>query len=148
MTTSRGATGMTLIAFARPMMVDPGLRALAVPVLLWESISRKTGDALATLPGVGATRPAAGEPLVFEVRKSLGMMNAIIEVSVGRPPNNDLVIDDESVSRFHAVFKRDDRSGQWSVADAGSSNGTFARGDRLEPEAPLVLRDRSLSEAS
>lgn len=46
-------------------------------------------------------------------------------VSVGRARNKDVVLRHPSVSKFHAWFERD-ASGVWSVADAGSKNGTRA----------------------
>src|SRR4051812_21962466 len=45
-------------------------------------------------------------------------------VTVGRTSNNDVVLDHLSVSRFHAWFQRDEKSGIWSICDAGSKNGT------------------------
>lgn len=46
-------------------------------------------------------------------------------VSVGRARNKDVVLRHPSVSKFHAWFERDDK-GIWSLADAGSKNGTRA----------------------
>jgi len=46
-------------------------------------------------------------------------------VSVGRARNKDVVLRHPSVSKFHAWFERD-AQGNWSVADAGSKNGTRA----------------------
>jgi pSer/pThr/pTyr-binding forkhead associated (FHA) protein len=47
--------------------------------------------------------------------------------TIGRSPENDLVIDDESVSRRHAQIGMNGR-GVLSIADLGSSNGTFVDG--------------------
>jgi len=44
-------------------------------------------------------------------------------VSTGRTPNNDVVIPDSSVSRFHAFFKQTP-DGRFMLQDAGSTNGT------------------------
>jgi pSer/pThr/pTyr-binding forkhead associated (FHA) protein len=51
--------------------------------------------------------------------------------------NNDIVIADASVSRLHAYVRREGSS--WVVADAGSKNGSWLRGDVLEArrEKPL-----------
>ena len=43
-------------------------------------------------------------------------------LTVGRAPENDVVIPDRSVSRFHAFFKRE--RGSYLLQDAGSTNGT------------------------
>lgn len=136
-----GWPGVALSVFARPMVLDPTQAKLDVPVLLWESLGQRAPPATVTLPGKAPTRPHPGEPLVFPVCKAPDTMNAVLEVSIGRTPNNDIVIDDESVSRFHAVIGLDEKSGQWSLSDMGSSNGTFVRGERITPEAPFALGD-------
>lgn len=58
-------------------------------------------------------------------------------ITIGRTLNNDVVIADASVSRLHAYVRRDGSS--WVVADAGSKNGSWLRGEVLEArrEKPL-----------
>lgn len=52
------------------------------------------------------------------------------EVSIGRSPDNGLVIDNPSVSHYHArVFKEEDRL---MLEDFGSLNGTFVNGQRIQ----------------
>ena len=50
--------------------------------------------------------------------------------SVGRTADNDLAIDDPSVSKIHAalILNVEDRM---LVSDTGSTNGTFVRGERI-----------------
>ena len=43
-------------------------------------------------------------------------------ITLGRAPNNDVVIQDGLVSKFHAWFRAGD--GSVAIADAGSANGT------------------------
>ncbi|GAB3497805.1 FHA domain-containing protein [Flexivirga sp.] len=45
------------------------------------------------------------------------------EVSVGRHPSSDIFLDDVTVSRRHAVFRRTDNG--YAVTDIGSLNGTY-----------------------
>lgn len=52
-------------------------------------------------------------------------------ITLGRTANNDLVIANHSVSRLHVYLRH--RDGQWWVADAGSKNGSWLRGERLPP---------------
>jgi hypothetical protein len=61
-------------------------------------------------------------------------------ITIGRASNNDIAIADISVSRLHAYVRRVDTD--WVVADAGSKNGSWLRGERLTPrkEQPLVSR--------
>jgi hypothetical protein len=49
-------------------------------------------------------------------------------VTVGRTKNNDIVMADISISKFHAFFKEE--GGQFFLADAESRNGTFVDGER------------------
>ncbi|RPI34707.1 MAG: DUF3048 domain-containing protein [Chloroflexota bacterium] len=67
-----------------------------------------------------------GSKKVFPITKS--------SLSVGRAPDNDIVIDDPSVSRQHATFHV--KAGGLVVTDLGSSNGTFIGDQRLPAKAP------------
>jgi hypothetical protein len=68
-------------------------------------------------------------------------------ISVGRTKNNDIVVADVSLSKFHAFFREDGE--HMLIQDAGSRNGTFvnevsvatkANGDPAEVETGAVLR--------
>jgi predicted component of type VI protein secretion system len=50
-------------------------------------------------------------------------------IRVGRDPGCDVVIDNPSVSREHAVFRQDGEG--WWVQDLGSANGTFLAGEPI-----------------
>lgn len=50
--------------------------------------------------------------------------------SVGRTKASDLMLDDGSVSKFHASLVADE-NGVLSLADTGSTNGTFVNGQRI-----------------
>jgi DNA-binding NtrC family response regulator len=60
------------------------------------------------------------------------------ETWLGRSSTSTVVLDDASVSRRHALIRRDDR-GDHVIIDLGSSNGTFVNGGRVN--LPLVLQD-------
>lgn len=51
-------------------------------------------------------------------------------VSVGRVPDNDIQLDDFTVSRQHAVFVQ--QGGAWLVRDLGSLNGTYVNNRRVD----------------
>ncbi|MBO1754415.1 FHA domain-containing protein [Allobranchiibius sp. CTAmp26] len=56
------------------------------------------------------------------------------EVSSGRHPDSDIFLDDVTVSRRHAIFRR---TGQgYTVQDVGSLNGTYVNG-QITDSAPL-----------
>ncbi len=57
---------------------------------------------------------------------------------VGRDPGVDIVLRDQTVSRQHATL--DQRGGQWSVTDLGSTNGTAVGGQRLQPQQKVTLQ--------
>jgi FHA domain/zinc-ribbon domain len=50
--------------------------------------------------------------------------------TIGRSPECAIFLDDVTVSRKHAVLKRDDD--RWLIEDQGSLNGTFVNRDRVE----------------
>ncbi|NOX62103.1 MAG: FHA domain-containing protein [Chloroflexi bacterium] len=58
-------------------------------------------------------------------------------VSLGRGEANDICLDDESVSRFHArIVAEPGPSGlQFIVQDLASVNGTFVNGERITRQA-------------
>lgn len=58
-------------------------------------------------------------------------------ITVGRAPNNDLVLDVANVSKFHGFFSQ--RDGRWYVQDASSSNGTFLEQQQLQPSVATAL---------
>ena len=60
-------------------------------------------------------------------------------VSIGRGAANDLVLPDNSVSRFHAVIKCQD--GQTFIADRNSTNGVVIDGERISGERQLRHND-------
>ncbi|MGD1011915.1 MAG: FHA domain-containing protein [Acidimicrobiales bacterium] len=49
---------------------------------------------------------------------------------VGRHPDSEIFLDDVTVSRRHAEFRRD--AGQYLVVDVGSLNGTYVNRERIE----------------
>lgn len=73
--------------------------------------------------------------------------NGILElnkplITVGRGNANDLVLNDASVSRFHAVFKLRDNS--IFVADRGSTNGIVLNDEKISKETELKDGDVAL----
>jgi hypothetical protein len=59
-------------------------------------------------------------------------------VTVGRHPESDIFLDDITVSRRHAEFRRDAQ--RFGVHDVGSLNGTYVNGRRTEDQL-LVTGD-------
>jgi len=63
-------------------------------------------------------------------------------ITIGRTPNNDIVIVDHSVSRFHAYLRLDGKA--WVVADAGSKNGSWLGSSTLEARKEKKLTSKSI----
>ena len=124
---------------SRPPRSTPGARGDVVP--------RRT--ALEPLPArapVVVTTRLLDEPHI--ARALIGMLSLVPEarvvplrkgtttgfaqmVTVGRAPNMDVVLEDDSVSKFHAFFTQD--ADGWLLEDAGSTNGTLVNDHKLTP---------------
>ncbi len=57
--------------------------------------------------------------------------------SIGRGPDNTIVLKDETVSTRHARLSRSDNS--ISITDLGSSNGTQVNGREIDPKSAVAL---------
>jgi pSer/pThr/pTyr-binding forkhead associated (FHA) protein len=68
--------------------------------------------------------------LAGEDRSQTLVLKKGIRLSVGRTKENDLSINDASVSKIHASLTIDD-GGNLIVADTGSTNGTFVNSERI-----------------
>jgi hypothetical protein len=66
--------------------------------------------------------------IVFAVRHNGRSASHLI--TLGRAPDNDVIVPDVSISRFHA-FVKEDADGRWLLQDAGSTNGTTVNGQAV-----------------
>ena len=85
-------------------------------------------------------RPAARPPATGTAAARLGRYTGTYRTDttrlrIGRAPDNDVVVDDMLVSRYHAELVRGP-GGAWEVIDLGSHNGTFVDG-RPVGRAPI-----------
>jgi hypothetical protein len=116
--------------------------SLSSPLLLWEAppVAPLTERWRITAGGLAGNRPRAGEPLVYEVKKGAAKGNPFaMGVTMGRMDNNDVVLDDESVSRFHAWLQQDAKG--WTLVDADSRNGTWLAGKKLAAKEKVLVAD-------
>jgi len=67
------------------------------------------------------------------------------EMVIGRDDTADIVLNDQSVSRRHALIKR--VKNQVTIEDCGSSNGTSINDKRLEPNKPVSLSKEDMVKA-
>jgi pSer/pThr/pTyr-binding forkhead associated (FHA) protein len=134
---------MPLTAYLRRFLDGALEKSMKGPVLVVEPRATKMNDPsehqFRTESGVGTPMPGDGETYVLEIRKHKN--NAFQRgVTLGRTSNNDLVVPDGSVSRFHAWFQQDPETGAWCIADSGSKNGTKVGSTRLLPKKPAPLK--------
>lgn len=116
------------------------------------SLSGQTvGSALPVGPGgidetrphdpLAGAHPGAEDLAVYPLAKKAGA-SFPDRITLGRTPNNDLVLADPSVSRLHAYVKQ--AGGGWVVADAGSKNGSWLDAAPLEPRKERRLTSKAL----
>jgi pSer/pThr/pTyr-binding forkhead associated (FHA) protein len=107
--------GQTTLIFHQPQAMGPATEDSAT--LLWET----------------------EEPL-WLVRADGQRFAVTHSLRLGRASDNDLVLDDRSVSHYHARI--DLVAGRASVVDLKSSNGTWVNGQRISIPQPLQHGDR------
>lgn len=60
-------------------------------------------------------------------------------IGVGRTKGTDITLMERDVSKYHGYFSV--AGDRWSFMDAGSSNGTYVRGERLAQNVAVMLDD-------
>jgi hypothetical protein len=132
---------------ASQFLEDPNAvrRSVCWPVLVWEAppMGVRPLFTRSTLPGLSMSRPTVAEPLVLEVRKRTHATSLHAGVTLGRTPDNDIVVEDPTVSRVHATFREEPKTGVWYVNDDGSHNGTWHNGTLLIPGRDTPLFERA-----
>ncbi len=61
------------------------------------------------------------------------------ELKIGRAKDNDIYVDDNSVSRYHAVLVLSDD--EYVIVDNNATNGTFVNGSRIKGSQILKIND-------
>lgn len=99
------------------------------------ALGHKTTDRAAVIGDAGPRRILEERATVHLIEKST--RNPFSEMlTIGRATNNDIVIHDSEVSKFHAYFKR---SGDGlRLHDAGSTNGTKIDGRAIGKEGAAI----------
>ena|SRR5688572_2416719 len=101
-------------------------------------------------PDVRAQQQSGASPHPLKRRAGADVMEFMIfflrpndpnsrRITVGRTANNDVVIADSSVSKFHAVLTRD-ATGAYQVKDVGSTTGTRINDDLLPGDTYQTLK--------
>ncbi|MGI9016781.1 MAG: FHA domain-containing protein [Euzebya sp.] len=99
-----------------------------------DDLRDSTGDERIDVDGIRAEL-SPGTALLVSVRGPNVGARFLLDkdvVTVGRHPESDIFLDDITVSRRHAEFRRTEDT--FLVADAGSLNGTYVNGTRSEKQ--------------
>jgi len=141
------AYGRLKTALADDLGIDPGptLRSLHQRILRQEPLDIKHA-ARATAKHVVATlqrRPkVAQESAVAQLRDAAGRRYPLrgVATRIGRLADNDIVLDDDSVSRHHAVIV--DTGNSFVITDLQSANGVDVADRRIRTSETLADGDR------
>ena len=88
----------------------------------------------------GSAQIAVLEARVLEIRKRKSF-NDPDTITIGRSPHSDMVLYNKLVSRNHAHLYVDIGTQRCTLADLGSTNGTFLNETRLTPHERYQLTD-------
>ncbi|MEZ5322598.1 MAG: FHA domain-containing protein [Microthrixaceae bacterium] len=114
---SEGATGSSR-GGAAGGREPTGEHTASIPTVAWGDVDHRPAPMLVVIRGANA-----GSRFVIERELT----------TVGRHPESDVFLDDVTVSRRHAVLRREDDG--FVVEDVGSLNGTYLNGDRVNSRA-------------
>ena len=134
---------LTLSITYDPLVATPLVRADFAPLASMAKAELKA----ATTGGQGFT-PSGRLSLRLRSMNSRFSLDHKIErlkpggnpVTVGRGRDNDIIIDDRSVSKFHSTIALT-QDGKLIVADVGSSNGTFVNDKAIKGRMVVDLGD-------
>jgi ABC transport system ATP-binding/permease protein len=149
--TSGVYVGANRIAPHQPAPLDPhgvlvlGRVAVAVSLLmqLGQMLARGPAPAQAPSPGApdpshgsGASGPKKHQTVIGQLDFSAGAPST---KSIGRTPDNDIVVNHPQVSSKHAAISR--VQNQLFIEDRGSANGTYVRGQRIPPGQKVPVQN-------
>lgn len=130
---------------AEDLGIDPGptVSSLHQRILRQERLDTKHSAKTTAAHAMAAVAKAsARDAAVARLRDTSGRhypLHATI-TRIGRLPDNDIVLNDDDVSRHHAVII--DTGGSFVMTDLRSANGVHVQDRRLHPSATLAHGDR------
>ncbi|CQD16928.1 DNA-binding transcriptional activator [Mycobacterium lentiflavum] len=142
-----GAYGRLKAALADDLGIDPGpaLQRLHQRILRQEPLDVQQA-ARATAKRAAATRRRLTDldqgSVVAHLRDARGNRHPLrgTVTRIGRLPDNEIVIDDDTVSRYHAVIV--DTGNSFVITDLRSANGIDVADQRVRASATLADGDR------
>jgi SARP family transcriptional regulator, regulator of embCAB operon len=131
---------------AEELGIDPGptVRALHERILRQEPLdTQHAAQTTATRSAVDLgphTGTLANPSAIPELRAKDGQRYRLeSSTRIGRRPDNDIVLDDDDVSRYHAVVI--DTGSSFVISDLRSTNGVVVQGRRIRSSATLADGD-------
>jgi pSer/pThr/pTyr-binding forkhead associated (FHA) protein len=141
------------VMMQQPMMGMPGMAPMGQPMMGMPGMGQMPMGQMPGMmpPGMPGMMPMSGAPVggmpmggppapsvdLVRLIAEGGQFNGrifdlppVAEMTVGRGVGNDLVLDDQSMSRKHAKIKRLG-NGRIEVEDLNSSNGTYVNGRKI-----------------
>ncbi|MBI3724930.1 FHA domain-containing protein [bacterium] len=121
----------------------PGGKGRSVFEETWKDVDPQTllamlsGDATQPIIKAVSERPAPSPHVIFVTKSNRNPF--LMMVTVGRTGNNDIVLDDITVSKVHGYFVKHPGD-RWTLHDQRSTNGTFV-GDKKVPLEGLPIAD-------
>ena len=132
-------------ALAEDLGIDPGptVSALHARILRQEPLHpKRAAKTTAARAMAGAYAAFTRKSSVARLRDAAGREHPlhVAATRIGRLPDNDIVLNDDDVSRHHAVIV--DTGGSFVITDLGSANGVQVQRQQIRPSAPLANGDR------
>jgi SARP family transcriptional regulator, regulator of embCAB operon len=131
---------------AENLGIDPGptVRSLHERILRQEPLDIQLAvqtTATRAVAGLGPyTGTLAGPSAIAELTGTNGRRHRLEgSIRIGRRPDNDIVLDDDEVSRYHAAVI--DAGGSFVISDLRSTNGVQVGGRRIRSSATLADGD-------
>lgn len=109
----------------RPLTVVLGSASSGEPLEVYPIVGP---PAHARTQTVATPTPPVGETTVARPPTAVYNMGHL-DIRIGRATDNQVVLDDLLVSRYHAVLRR--TGNQWELVDNHSANGTYVNGNRI-----------------
>ena len=125
---------------------NDGRARVQAATAVWQDDAPPAADRVPASAAAPPAPPAAPVPLASAAgRSSLNRSPSAVmklparQFRIGRAADNEVVVADLSVSRYHAELRRTDRGG-YEIVDLGSHNGTYLNGQRITA-APVTETD-------
>jgi hypothetical protein len=124
---------------AAPAAAEPGTESTSTLAIARDDVDREEEMARDEVSDLGPADQAAvdalpaGSALLVVLRGPNAGSRFLLDtdkVNAGRHPDSDIFLDDVTVSRRHAEFRRTEAG--FVVSDVGSLNGTYVNRDRID----------------